>query len=76
MGYVHGHAACLDGRCPMFGLNQAEFYGFDLDELQVVADRVGPTPEDLGQTDEAVLAKWDRYKKAGRPWLTEIEVPG
>jgi hypothetical protein len=24
MGYVHGHAACLDGRCPMFGLNQAE----------------------------------------------------
>jgi hypothetical protein len=24
MGYVHGHAACLDGKCPMFGLNQAE----------------------------------------------------
>lgn len=24
MGYVHGHAACLDGACPMFGLNQAE----------------------------------------------------
>jgi hypothetical protein len=24
MGYVHGHAACLDGSCPMFGLNQAE----------------------------------------------------
>ncbi|HEX4340689.1 MAG TPA: hypothetical protein VH062_32495 [Polyangiaceae bacterium] len=24
LGYVHGHAACLDGRCPMFGQNQAE----------------------------------------------------
>lgn len=24
MGYVHGHAACLAGACPMFGLNQAE----------------------------------------------------
>jgi len=27
MDYVHGHAACLDGRCPMFGLNQAECCG-------------------------------------------------
>lgn len=24
LGYVHGHAACLSGRCPMFGVNQAE----------------------------------------------------
>lgn len=24
MAYVHGHAACVNGRCPMFGLNQAE----------------------------------------------------
>ncbi len=24
LAYVHGHAACLDGACPMFGLNQAE----------------------------------------------------
>ena len=27
MGYVHGHAACLESRCPMFGLNQAECCG-------------------------------------------------
>jgi predicted TIM-barrel fold metal-dependent hydrolase len=59
----------------MLGLNQAEFYGFDLDRLQALADRVGPTPEDLGQTDASVLAKWDRYKAAGRPWLTDVEVP-
>ena len=24
MAYVHGHAACIESRCPMFGLNQAE----------------------------------------------------
>jgi hypothetical protein len=24
LGYVHGHAACLRGACPMFGVNQAE----------------------------------------------------
>jgi hypothetical protein len=24
LGYVHGHAACLRGGCPMFGVNQAE----------------------------------------------------
>lgn len=24
MAYVHGHASCVNGSCPMFGLNQAE----------------------------------------------------
>ncbi len=24
MAYVHGHAACVDNRCPLFGQNQAE----------------------------------------------------
>jgi len=23
MDYLHGHAACVNGRCPMFGVNQA-----------------------------------------------------
>lgn len=27
LGYVHGHAACLNGGCAMFGLNQAECCG-------------------------------------------------
>jgi hypothetical protein len=22
--YIHGHAACVEGGCPMFGVNQAE----------------------------------------------------
>jgi predicted TIM-barrel fold metal-dependent hydrolase len=60
----------------ILGINQAEFYGFDLDALQVIADRIGPTPDDLGQTDDSVLSKWDRYKAAGRPWLTGVEVAG
>jgi predicted TIM-barrel fold metal-dependent hydrolase len=66
----------VDETAQILGLNQAEFYGFDLGELAPIADRVGPTPNDLGQTDASVLAKWDRYRAAGRPWLTEVEVPG
>ena len=23
MDYLHGHAACVDSRCPLFGVNQA-----------------------------------------------------
>jgi len=24
MAYVHGHAACIESRCPLYGRNQAE----------------------------------------------------
>ena len=54
----------------------AEFYGFDVDGLRPLADRIGPTPEDLGQTTpEAAAAreKWDGIADAGRPWVTGIE---
>ena len=27
LDYVHGHAACLDNRCPQYGRNQAECCG-------------------------------------------------
>ena len=57
----------------ILGLNQVDFYGFDVDELRPIADRIGPTPADLGQTDESVVEKWEPYRKAGRPWLTGIE---
>ena len=43
----------------------AGVYGFSLDELQPIADRVGPTPQDLGQDpslrtdpDEVGHARW------------------
>jgi hypothetical protein len=63
----------VDETAQILGLNQAEFYSFDLDALQPVADRIGPTPEDLGQTDPTVFAKWDAYREVGRPWLTGEE---
>ena len=42
----------IDETEQILGLNQADFYGFDLERLQPIADRIGPTPDDLGQTDE------------------------
>ena len=63
----------IDETEKILGLNAAEFYNFDLDKLGPIAERIGPTPEELGQTDASVLAKWDDLKAAGRPWLTEIE---
>jgi predicted TIM-barrel fold metal-dependent hydrolase len=57
----------------VLGLNAAEFYGFDVKALRPLADRIGPTPDDLGQTDPSVFSKWDELRKAGRPWITGIE---
>ena len=65
-----------DETAKMLGLNAAEFYGFDLDALAPVAERIGPTPEELGQTDPSVLSKWDEIEAAGRPWLSESEAVG
>jgi predicted TIM-barrel fold metal-dependent hydrolase len=57
----------------VLGLNAAEFYNFDVDALRPLADRIGPTPDDLGQTDPSVFSKWDELRKAGRPWITGYE---
>ena len=56
------------------GSTAAEVYNFDVGKLQPLADRVGPTPEDLGQTDGVDLQKWDDVEAAGRPWLSGVEV--
>jgi predicted TIM-barrel fold metal-dependent hydrolase len=63
----------IDETAAILGLNQAAFYNFDLTALQAVADRIGPTAEDLGQTDPSAAAKWQPWKDAGRPWLTGRE---
>jgi predicted TIM-barrel fold metal-dependent hydrolase len=57
----------------ILGLNAAEFYDFDVAKLQPIADAIGPTPDELGQTDASVFAKWDGLKAAGRHWLTGRE---
>ena len=65
---------CRSTRPSVLGLNVfAEFYRFDLAGSQPIADRIGPTPDDLGQTDPSVFAKWDDLKAAGRSWLTGVE---
>jgi predicted TIM-barrel fold metal-dependent hydrolase len=62
-----------DDTAQILGLNAATVYGFDLDALRPVVERVGPTPDDLGQGDEDNLAKWTDLAAAGRPWLSGKE---
>ena len=62
----------VDETAAILGANAAEFYGFDVEALQPLADRIGPTPDDLGQTG-ADLSKWDGLRAAGRPWRTGVE---
>jgi hypothetical protein len=61
-----------DETAAILGLNAAEVYGFDVDALAPLADRIGPSPDDLGQTGDAT-AKWAALAEAGRPWITGIE---
>lgn len=56
----------------ILGGNAAEFYGFDVAALRPLADRIGPTPAELGQTGDD-LAKWDALRDAGRSWITGVE---
>jgi predicted TIM-barrel fold metal-dependent hydrolase len=56
----------------MLGLNAAEVYGFDVEALRPLADRIGPPPAELGQ-DGQDLAKWEPLRAAGRPWRTGVE---
>ena len=57
----------------MLGGTAADVYGFDVDALAPLVDRIGPTADDLGQDPARDLSVWDRLKEAGRPWLTGIE---
>jgi hypothetical protein len=36
-------------------------------------NRIGPTPEDLGQDDAVSVPKWEAARQAGRHWLTDAE---
>ena len=59
-----------DETARMLGANAAELYGFDVDALAPVVDRIGPTPEELGQDDAANREKWAAQQAVGRFWET------
>jgi len=66
----------VDETARMLGLAAADFYGFDVAALTPLADRIGPSPADLGQESpeaDAARAKWDDLRDAGRPWVTRVE---
>lgn len=63
----------VDETARILGLNHVDFYGFDAAKLRPIADRVGPTPADLGQDDAVSIPKWAPFKESGRPWLTGVE---
>jgi predicted TIM-barrel fold metal-dependent hydrolase len=61
----------------ILGTSAAACYHFDLERLAPLAQRIGPTPTDLGQRGEG-LEKWTDLAAAGRPWITgkeALEVP-
>ncbi|MBO2447316.1 amidohydrolase [Actinomadura barringtoniae] len=58
----------------MLGLTAAQTYGFDTRALRPLADRIGPTPQNLGQ-DKADTSVWDAARETGRHWLTGPDVP-
>jgi predicted TIM-barrel fold metal-dependent hydrolase len=64
----------------MLGLAAAETFGFDIAKLKPIADRVGPTPTDLGQLSDTqtagdLEARWAPVKAVGRHWLTGHDFP-
>ena len=67
------HDIPADETAAMLGLNAADLYGFDVDALRPLADRIGPSTEELGQASSTDLAKWDELRAAGRPWITGVE---
>jgi hypothetical protein len=56
----------------LLGGSAAGVYNFDVEKLAPLAERIGPTPDDLGQTGEG-LDKWAELAAAGRPWITGRE---
>ena len=71
----------VDETQAILGGSAAAVYGFDTEALAPVVDRIGPTPDELGQSGadgDGRLDKWADVKAAGRPWITgteAVEVP-
>lgn len=64
----------VDDARRILGLNAAAVYAFDMEKLEPLVERIGPTPEELGQTKGVDLSKWEAIEAAGRHWLTGADV--
>lgn len=62
----------VEDTAKLIGETAAMVYGFDTNALRKVADKVGPTPEDLGQ-DRSLRTDPDAVKNA-RWWKDEYQV--
>ncbi len=56
----------------LLGETAARCYGFDLDALRPIAERIGPTPDDLGQ-DVGLVTSPDEIRRA-EWWKDEYQV--
>lgn len=64
----------------MLGESAAEAFGFDTIALAPLAQKIGPTPQDLGQlsatqSEADLAARWAQVKEVGRHWLTDHDFP-
>jgi predicted TIM-barrel fold metal-dependent hydrolase len=66
----------VDETQAMLGGNAAAVYRFDVDALAPVVERIGPTPDELGQAGADADGRYDKWadvQAAGRPWITGVE---
>jgi hypothetical protein len=66
-----GDVPVADSR-QLLGETAATCYGFDLEALRPIAERVGPTPEDLGQ--DTTLVTTAEELRAAEWWKDEYQV--
>jgi hypothetical protein len=70
----------IDETRVMLGLSAGDAFGFDMDALRKISEKIGPTPTDLGQLGEGRTAqmltdRWAPVKEVGRHWLTGNDFP-
>jgi len=65
-------AVPVDDTADMLGLTAAKVYGFDLDALAPIAQRIGPSPDSLGQ--DPALRSDPEAKAAARWWKQEYNL--
>ena len=59
----------VDDTADLLGLTAAKVYGFDLAELRPIAERIGPSPDSLGQ--DPTLRSDPAERAEARWWKTE-----